>query len=178
MTDMSFTDFRALWTGYPRTSNMEGYFCFVTMDDMTSPNLGLRRVRLLSGRHTYMYVNIRSIILLFLDYMYKILSSLFFFYKQASVYQRISTHVETEPVCTFLLKVNWNNCLIGGEKIRTILMRKSEDMLQNILYSFEEILEKDWGTWVQMLNVVACRSSWLKLKLAKGIQVNSNFWPQ
>lgn len=119
----------------------------------------------------------------FLDYMYKILSSLFFFYKQASVYQRISTHVETEPVCTFLLKVNWNNCLIGGEKIRTILMRKSEDMLQNILDSFVEILEKDWVTWVKMLHVVACRSSWLKFSnvntpLTKGTQVNSNFWPQ
>lgn len=67
----------------------------------------------------------------FLDNMCEMLSFLFyfFFYKQASVYQRISTHVETEPVCTFLLKVNRNNCLTVGEKIRAILMRKSEAML-------------------------------------------------
>lgn len=50
----------------------------------------------------------------FLDNMCEMLS---FFYKQASVYQRISTHVEMEPVCTFLLKVNQNNCLIVGENI-------------------------------------------------------------
>lgn len=62
----------------------------------------------------------------FLDNMCEMLS---FFYNQASVYQRISTHVEMEPVCTFLLKVNQNNCLIVGEKIRAILMKKLEAML-------------------------------------------------
>lgn len=69
-----------------------------------------------------------------------------FFYNQASVYQKISTHVAMEPVCTFLLKVNRNNCLIVGE-IRAILMKKLEAMLPNILDWFDKILEKDWDTW-------------------------------
>lgn len=64
----------------------------------------------------------------FLHIMREILT---FFYKQGSVYQRISTHVEMEPVCTFLPKVNMNHCLIVGSKIRAILLKQT--CHQNIL---------------------------------------------
>lgn len=71
MYKLPFTDFRGLWTDCLLTWNMEGYFYFVTMDDMTSPNFGLRRVRFRYSRHTCMQTS--DHFTHFLHIMYEIL---------------------------------------------------------------------------------------------------------